>query len=168
MPCDAGWTRAPRSTRVGTPFRECRCAAKDGAADAGTRVSSEAPIARLFVSSRSVPFFVFRNGADADGHKNVVWSWNLSLHRGKNESKNQGLCFTTSSLRFVTRRSRRLQIFGTSKDPSSTVGNKGRVPLSQISCSFAAFSVFTAPGRDDSALRLGAVALRSSRGAARC
>ena len=31
---------------VGTPFRECRCAAKDGAADAGTRVSSEAPIAR--------------------------------------------------------------------------------------------------------------------------
>ena len=49
MPCDAGWTHAPRSTRGKTPFRECRCATNDGAADAGTRVSSEAPIARLFV-----------------------------------------------------------------------------------------------------------------------
>ena len=41
----------------------------------------------------------------------------LSPLAGKNESQNQGLCFTTSSLRFVTRRSRRLQIFGNVEGP---------------------------------------------------
>ena len=75
-PCDAGWRRAPRSTRGETPFRERRCAANDGDVEASTRVSSEAPIATLITSLADF----FRGTAGSFGHKKRVdacfWSGN--------------------------------------------------------------------------------------------
>jgi hypothetical protein len=71
MPCDAGWTRAPRSTLGGTPFRECRCAANDGAADAGARLVRSADC-EIIRSSRSVILSDF-SAERRDGHKNVLF-----------------------------------------------------------------------------------------------